>query len=72
MIIDFSNTNKSAVRGLLLLSGNIIEEIEPGVLRFTAYSESNMKLRINPSMTKKVSAIEIKKGKERMEKFLLT
>lgn len=49
-----------------MLSGNIITE-ENGYLTFNAYSENNMMLKLNPKMTKKVTANEIKKAKERME-----
>ena len=53
-----------------MLSGNLIEIKEGGLLEFTAYSECNMRLKINPSMTKKKSATEIKKFKEKIEKYL--
>ena len=59
----------STVRGDLLVSGNVIEELSGGELRFTGYSESNMKIKVSPTMTKKLSANEIRKGKQRMEKY---
>ncbi|CAD8087206.1 unnamed protein product [Paramecium sonneborni] len=54
-------TIKSTTRATLLLSGNLITQVEPNKIEIQTYSECNMKLKLKPSMTKSASKNEIKK-----------
>ncbi|CAD8134681.1 unnamed protein product [Paramecium octaurelia] len=52
---------KQCTRAVLLLSGNLIKQIEDNKIMITTYSECNMKLKLKPVMTKQASKNEIKK-----------
>ncbi|CAK86252.1 unnamed protein product (macronuclear) [Paramecium tetraurelia] len=57
----YVQTTKSATRAILLLSGNLITQVEPNKIEILTFSECNMKLKLKPAMTKKASKNEIKK-----------
>ncbi|CAK73131.1 unnamed protein product (macronuclear) [Paramecium tetraurelia] len=54
-------STKSTTRAILLLSGNLIKQVEPNKIEILTFSECNMKLKLKPAMTKTASKNEIKK-----------
>ncbi|CAD8081183.1 unnamed protein product [Paramecium sonneborni] len=57
----FVPSTKSTIRAILLLSGNLITQVEPNKIEIQTFSECNMKLKLKPAMTKTASKNEIKK-----------
>jgi len=41
------------VRALLLFTGSIIKKIDENTIEITTYSETDMRLKISPAITKK-------------------